>query len=139
MKKVNVYGVLNRVLSSENATIGKLSIMDDFGNMVFDCDTLELLYRSNQRRVSSIPIGVYNVVLHNSPKFGKCYLIQNVINRSNILIHTGNYSKDTKGCVLVGFGLLYTSIGKEVILCKSQSAMEIFLSKNIQQFTLTIK
>lgn len=63
---------------------------------VFICDTLENPdYLINE--------GMYNLVLTYSPKFKRnLYEIKNVPNRSRLLIHQGNYIKDSKGCVLVG-------------------------------------
>ena len=63
---------------------------------------LELPYRDNQRQISCIPEGTYKIVHHTSPKFGKSLLVLDVRNRSEILIHAGNTTKDTKGCLLPG-------------------------------------
>jgi len=70
--------------------------------------TLELPWKDNQRRVSCIPTGIYEVIAHNAPNYPKAtsYWLQNVPNRSEILIHYGNFHKDTKGCILPGKELL---------------------------------
>lgn len=65
--------------------------------------TLELPYLNNQRNISCIPTGTYKLLKHTSPKFKECFLLENVKDRGNILIHAGNYTKDTQGCILVGF------------------------------------
>jgi len=43
-----------------------------------------------------------------SPKYGPCYKVHKVPGRTNILIHTGNTTDDTKGCVMPcsSFGIL---------------------------------
>nr|MCH9717879.1 hypothetical protein [Gammaproteobacteria bacterium] len=50
--------VLIRDTFTKESIIGKLHV----NGKVF-CDTLELPYKDNQRRISSIPMGVYNVRL----------------------------------------------------------------------------
>jgi len=65
---------------------------------------------------SAIPPGTYPVSVAPSPKFQKIAQtvdwweqyanviphIDDIPNRSTILIHTGNSAKDTDGCILVG-------------------------------------
>lgn len=47
--------------------------------------------------------GIYSIDFHYSPRFGKYMLtLCGVRGRSGILIHSGNTSKDTSGCILVG-------------------------------------
>lgn len=93
--------VLIRDTFTKESIIGKLYVD---GEMF--CDTLELPYKDNQRRISSIPIGVYNVRLRYPRESGtRDYLhllIQDVPNRDFILVHRGNKSSDSRGCVLVG-------------------------------------
>lgn len=93
--------VLIRDTFTKESIIGKLYVD---GEMF--CDTLELPYKDNQRRISSIPMGVYNVRLRYPRESGtRDYLhllIQDVPNRDFILVHRGNKSSDSRGCVLVG-------------------------------------
>lgn len=52
-----------------------------------------------------IPIGTYNLDWHSSPKFGKVLprlSNENVPKSRYILIHAGNYTHDTEGCLLPG-------------------------------------
>lgn len=70
--------------------------------IVFKGKTLELPNNGNQRMVSCIPEGIYDVIRWHSDKFGDCFLVTNVPGREAILIHIGNYTTDTKGCILVG-------------------------------------
>lgn len=88
---------INRIKEDDFQTIGELQV--DNG---FTCKTLELPWRDNQRRISRIPEGNYIAIPHISPRFGNSIWIQNVPNRSEILIHLGNYHRDTLGCILVG-------------------------------------
>lgn len=54
-------------------------------------------------RAQCIPCGTYKVVLYPSAKFrGMRPILLDVPGRSGILIHEGNFPKDTTGCILVG-------------------------------------
>jgi hypothetical protein len=94
---------LIRLHESNVQTLGHLLIYEGI-TKVFDCMTLELADKDNQRSVSRIPAGTYWVEKHNSPKFGKSFWVKDVPGRSEILIHVGNFYRDTRGCVLAGDG-----------------------------------
>lgn len=68
----------------------------------FTCQTLELPWRNNERNVSCIPLGTYEVSPWLSPSKGDCFKVHDVPARDDILLHVGNYPKDSQGCVLVG-------------------------------------
>jgi len=76
----------------------------------FNCRTLELPWRDNQRQISCIPPGVYDVDIRLSNKYGRVYWVRKVPNRTYILIHSGNYAGDKSkgfkthvmGCILLG-------------------------------------
>lgn len=70
--------------------------------IIFECKTLELPWLNNQRNISCIPEGKYHAQKHISPKFGKSIWITDVPDRSEILIHVGNYKSDLLGCIAVG-------------------------------------
>ena len=82
-------------------TMGSLVIFDG-KEIVLKILTLELPDLGNQKNISCIPEGKYEVHRIYSPKFGNCFHVQDVPGRSAILIHKGNYTKDTRGCILVG-------------------------------------
>lgn len=84
-----------------DCTIGRLTC----GN--FRCLTLELPWMENERNVSCIPAGHYRAELYDSPKHGKVVLINGVTNRTYIEIHSGNYTRQIQGCILVGETLKY--------------------------------
>lgn len=84
-------------------TIGKLGLYDPY--FCFKCVTLELSWKDNKRNKSCIPTGEYKVTHRYSEKYGEHLLVNNVINRSYILIHAGNFVEDTNGCILVGESL----------------------------------
>lgn len=96
----------------DTQTEGELEIFDeDTGELEFICKTLELPYRDNQRNISCIPEGHYDVVPRQSAKYGNHLHVTDVEGRSLILIHYGNYVgtpnprtglPDIRGCILVG-------------------------------------
>ena len=92
--------VITRTHENDTQTLGDLEVYTD--KLIFACKTLELPDRDNQRNISRIPSNHYSALKHISPKFGKSLYIENVPDRSEILIHRGNYHTDTKGCILVG-------------------------------------
>ena len=92
---------LTRLEENDKQTIGVLQLIDN-NNVLFSCYTLELPYIQNQRNVSCIPLGKYNTVLRTSFKFGNHLHITNVYGRSYILIHSGNFNSDIRGCVIIG-------------------------------------
>lgn len=104
-------------------------------------NTLELPNKQNQRNISCIPEGTYQVrYVFKVLKFGWIYEIQNVPNRSGILMHAGNYFYDSEGCIIVGSG--YSDINKDgapdILNSRATlSAMVSFMNK--QPFTLIIK
>ena len=88
---------------TEESTIGELYL-----NGEWLCDTLELPYRDNQRSISCIPDGQYKVRLRTAKESSSRkylhLLVEDVKDRKYILVHIGNFPKDTRGCILVGIG-----------------------------------
>ena len=82
-------------------TLGRMVLFEG-SKVILQLYTLELPDLGNQKNISCIPEGEYEVHRIYSPKFGKCFHLQDVPGRSEILIHKGNYNKDTHGCILVG-------------------------------------
>ena len=97
--------LIDRYSPEEKQTIGKLYLLENNNSIINEWDTLELPWKDNQRRVSCIPKGIYKAKKHNSPRFGKSLWLQDVPNRSEILIHKGNYYTDILGCILIGTDL----------------------------------
>lgn len=113
--------LLKRIAKKPNYTIGKLYI-----DGKYFCDTLEdkdrgLTQSMNEAEIlkikvkgqTAIPTGKYKIDMNTvSPRFGnsswaKLYkgIVPRLINvpgYSGILIHPGNTSSDTSGCILLG-------------------------------------
>jgi hypothetical protein len=100
------------------------------------CVTLEDHWRNNQKQISCIPAGTYEVEKYSGTKFKNVWIIKNVPNRSAILIHWGNRDDDTIGCVLVGTE--YATIEGETGILGSMKAMDKLRKILPNKFTLTI-
>ena len=71
-----------------------------FINQQFMGFTIELPWRENTKRVSCIPEGDYELKPRYSEKFKHHLALQNVPNRSLILIHPANdANKELQGCI----------------------------------------
>ena len=84
-------------------TLGTFMVMEG-EKPLFKCKTIELPWFNNKNSFSCIPEGTYEVIKHTSPRHGKCFWVQNVKDRTEILIHKGNYTTDTLGCIIPGAG-----------------------------------
>jgi hypothetical protein len=89
--------ILRRSVLSNKAILGRL-----YFNGVGIAHTLENTYLDNQRNISAIPEGDYKVKKYSSAKYPDVWELQDVPNRSKILIHNGNIEEHTRGCILVG-------------------------------------
>ena len=101
------------------------------------CVTLEESWLNNQRNISCIPEGTYQVRKYSGTRYKEVWKLDNVPNRSAILIHAGNTEYDTQGCILVGrrFGVLSQ---KRAIL-DSRSALTALRQTLPDNFILTIE
>lgn len=102
---------LIRIANKPTYCIGKLYI-----DGVYECDTIEdvdrglddsmnvdEILKKKIKGQTAIPTGTYNIEITYSPKYKKLMpLLINVKGYSGIRIHSGNTSKDSEGCLLVG-------------------------------------
>jgi len=108
--------VLNRILKTNDYTIGELSV-----DGKYLCDTIEDAVRplpescpntpkgiacKCKEKVygkTAVPAGTYKVKLGYSNRFRRILpQVLDVPHFLGILIHTGNSNKDTEGCIIVG-------------------------------------
>ena len=99
------------------------------------CVTLELPSKSNLPDISCIPEGVYQCVPHDSPAHSNTWEITNVPDRSDILIHNGNFLKNTSGCIICGSQFY----GNMEAVGGSDMAMSLLRRTLPSSFSLTIK
>lgn len=102
---------LIRIANRPTYCIGKLyidgkwfcDVIEDTDRGLDDSMTVEEILKKKVKGETAIPTGIYPVYLTYSPKYKKQMpLIDNVKGYSGIRIHSGNTSKDTEGCLIVG-------------------------------------
>lgn len=105
----------------------------------FRCLTLELPWKGNKSSISCIPPGLYQCAKITSQSLGECISIHNVVDRSYVRIHSGNYTSQILGCVLVGDSL--KDINRDGILdvTNSKNTLSKLMAVLPELFTLTIE
>ena len=147
--------IITRTEEDKQQTKGKLSlysiISEEFKckeQLDFECKTLELPWRKNKRTISRIPAGTYSAIKHVSADKGKSIWLRNVPDRSEILIHRGNYAgsdnphtgePDTLGCILVGRRFLDINADDVKEVTSSRQTMNELYSLVPDEFEITIK
>ena len=75
----------------DDETKGLLTVFDGIED-VFSCKTLELPWKDNQHNISCIPENKYYCEKHIRPSGAKSFLVKDVPDRTDILIHSGNFA-----------------------------------------------
>ena len=111
----------------EKATYGQYIIYDGY-NEAFRCKCIELPWLNNQHDISCIPGDIYDVSKLSTPNHPNCFIIEDVKDRDNILIHPGNFAVglkiDTLGCQLPGLGFADINNDGFLDVIYSQHAMD---------------
>jgi hypothetical protein len=117
---------------TKNQVTGTLKITDA-GSVVFECKTLELPWKNNERRVSCIlpdpddpSTKIYVLKRTNqSPSFKYPHLdILDTPDRTAVKIHAGNYHTQILGCVLVGESLVDMNNDGELDVTSSRKTLD---------------
>lgn len=148
---------LDRKYKKPNYTIGKLYINDKYF-----CDTIEDADRGLKDSMSeseiklkkvysktAIPTGTYEIIMNTiSPKFknrswakpygGKLPRLLNVKGFEGVLIHVGNKSEDSLGCILVGKNNIKGQVTESTITFNKlmKELLQAHLKK--EQITITL-
>jgi Family of unknown function (DUF5675) len=133
---------LTRAQTSDEGTFGLLE------SEALEMHTGELPWKNNQRSVSCIPVGRYLCKAHRSPRHGQCFWLQDVPNRSEILIHSASWMGDTEkgfksnleGCIAIGmeFGKDIGPHDQDAILQSRVAMTKLIQYTEFQDFWLTI-
>jgi len=107
-----------------DCTIGRLSCGE------FQCFTLELPNKDNQKNISSIPNGEYEYFYRNSERNGEVLELLNVPGRTHIQIHAGNYISQIRGCILVGDGVKWLNYDKIPDVINSRNTLKQLVLKS---------
>lgn len=128
--------ILTRHTRRADYTIGRLE--DENGMKI--CDSLEPTwrdYKAGEKKVpgkSAIPEGTYRVVTTYSLRFRKFLpLLVGAPGFEGVRIHSGNTSRDTEGCILVGQNIqvgkvLWSRITLEKLMKLIENEKEIYLT-----------
>ena len=106
----------------QNCTLGLFTIDD------FRCFSLELPDKDNQQDISCIPEGVYDYYLRNSSKNGLVLELKSVLGRDYIQIHSGNFTRQVQGCILVGDSIKYLDSDSIPDVSNSKNTLKKVLS-----------
>jgi len=125
--------ILKRITDNGKVTFGVL-----IENNIPFCVTLENPWIDNKTDVSCIPVGTYICKRVNSPKYGNTFEITNVPNRTHVLLHSGNWARDTKGCILLAEQ--FEVLNGEPAVAQSKKGYTEFMNKvkDKDEFTLKI-
>jgi Family of unknown function (DUF5675) len=121
-------------------------ILDDSGNVV--CTTLEHAYDSGNGNGSYLPKvapGIYKCIRHTPNRLPyETFEVTNVPNFdgnpvTGILIHKGNFDKDSEGCILVGATIASLTDGTKMVTSSAPTFNKFMsLQSGIDNFTLTV-
>lgn len=119
-------------------TLGALVALDQRGNLLHTCITLELPWRDNAPQISCIPEGLYQVAARKSDKFGYHYHVLDVPAREWILFHPGTYTRQLRGCIIPG--AKYRDLDADGIpdILDTRRTLDKMLAALGQSFTLHI-
>lgn len=116
-----------------DCTIGRLS----YGN--FQCFTLELPLLDNKPDISCIyPAGGYVGRKHFSIKNGDVIAIDNVMDRTGIQIHSGNFTHQIQGCILPGDSIKFLDGDKIPDVTNSRITLRQLLRVLPESFNIEI-
>lgn len=132
--------ILTRTQNNPEGIFGNFT--DENGNEI--CVTLEHAYDDgNGGWTAKIPDGTYTCKRGQHQLTGmanpfETFEITNVPGHSNILIHMGNFDKDSEGCVLVGRAI--AGSGSSEMITSSVATFNAFMQLQIgvDSFTLTV-
>ena len=87
----------------DNYSLGHCFIIDENCNKHLIGVSLERGWKDNQKRISCVPDGIYNLKLEHSNKFKReLWELYVVPNRSECKFHAANYWRQLNGCIALG-------------------------------------
>lgn len=95
--------VINRYKVTSNYSLGHCYIVHTDGIVEYIGCSLERGWRDNQKNVSCVPEGEYDLKLEWSPRFKKeLWELYGVPGRSETKFHVSNYWQQLEGCIALG-------------------------------------
>lgn len=129
-REVKMEILLERFCYHPEGTLGVLTVGGE------EFYTVERPWEHNLPRISCIPEGEYEMKRRKSPKFGWCWEVKDVPNRTYILFHSANFPDELQGCIAPGMSLMTDRIA----VSRSRDAMnEIEELTHEKECSLVIK
>lgn len=119
-------------------TLGVFTAVDENHNTIMECSVLELPWKDNTFQISCIPEGKYRVIERRTDKFKRHYHIQDVPNRTYILQHPGNFTRQIEGCQLPGDRFASLNNDKIPDILNTRSTLDKMLKLLGKEYTLFI-
>ena len=127
--------IILKTIKQRDCTLGVLTVEGSD----FRCFTLELPDKGNASNVSCIPAGTYEYFKRTSGVNGDVIELRNVIGRSFIQVHRGNFTSDILGCILVGKTIADINADGIPDVTSSGNTMKALLSVLDDEGTITIE
>ena len=125
--------IVNRT-EQEDCTLGVVNYKE------FRCFSLELQNKDNQVNVSCIPYGLYECEKYYSNKYGvTCFRVLNVVGRTSISGHYGNFTKDILGCLIFGDSIADINNDGVPDVTNSKVTLSKLIDKLPDRFQMIIK
>lgn len=128
--------ILDRLKTSDDGTFGQLIRQ---GHQI--AVTAELPWNDNIKRISCIPKGVYLCTYGKSPSKNKqvdyqVFKVNEVPDRSDILIHIANWPSELLGCI--GVGAAFAELRGKPAITESTNTMKKLLAELPRSFYLQV-
>ena len=127
--------IILKTIKQPDCTLGVLTVEGSD----FRCFTLELPDKGNASNVSCIPAGTYEYFKRVSNANGNVIELRNVVGRKYVQVHTGNYTSDILGCILVGKTIADINSDGIPDVTSSGNTMKALLSILDDEGTITIE
>lgn len=124
----------------DRQTISDWYVYNENDELQYKCVGLENPWKNNRQYISCIPEGTYSAIkIRNHHRFGNSFFVEDVPNRSEIMIHALNFVNQTEGCP--GPGIEYKKINNDelVDLYKSDRALKDLWKNLPDEFTVVIE
>jgi hypothetical protein len=136
MTDTNAHIEVRRIRDNGIQTIGRATATN--GRQSLDFVTVEPSWILNQQHISCIDIGDYTTEKRTSPKEGNHFHLLDVPDRSMILMHVGNFRKNSEGCILVGAHFELLNSDMMVDVAASRATMSRLQALMPEHFEVTI-
>ena len=108
-------------------SLGICIVRDENNEIIFTSQSLERGWLNNQRNISCIPAGKYDLKLEFSPRFQKdLWEIFNVPNRRECKFHAANFAFQLNGCIALGQKRADINADGEIDVTNSRNTMKKF-------------